>query len=75
MYIVIVIQGERDVPINSCGTPEFMAPEVSLAISSNFKMMQFFCNHIIKMCPSATRARPCSAANFKLAPTVCLVNI
>ena len=42
MYIVIVIQGERDVPINSCGTPEFMAPEVSLAISSNFKMMQFF---------------------------------
>ena len=28
----VKIQGERDVAINSCGTPEFMAPEVGLKI-------------------------------------------
>ena len=29
-------QGESDVAINQCGTPEFMAPEVSVSIVSVF---------------------------------------
>ena len=34
------IQGEKDIAINSCGTPEFMAPEVSFAFSSkNFAII------------------------------------